>query len=160
MVENVDLENYNSDELINNLFEKISYEDIQKRLNLIKSEEDKNAALIEMFNDANEAYIDNKYTSIVQNLRKSYKSQGGVIFFITLFSLPCLAILYILCNVINPDLLWSDPKTYILKDEWDLLNGVISFIDIALWGVAIFLYKRFKKGFVDWYMNLRIRKYI
>lgn len=160
MIENVDIENYDTDELINNLFEKISYEDIQKRLSTIKNEEEKNAALIEMFNDANEAYIENKYTNIIKSLRKSYKIQGNIIFFIFVFLLPCLATFYILYNIINPNLLWSDPKTYILKNEWDILNGVISFVDIVFWGLAICLYKKFKNKFVDWYVNLLIRKHI
>lgn len=160
MVENVDLGKYNTDELIDNLFEKTSFNDIKNRLNIIQLEEDKNKALIEMFNEANEAYIDNRYTSVVQRMRNSYKKIASLLFKVLIFLFPSLMLLYILKNIINVHLTLQDPKTYFVKEELDMLNGIITFTDIFIFGGAIYSYNKFKKPFENWYINKRIKKII
>ncbi|MDU1904837.1 MAG: hypothetical protein E6772_08640 [Dysgonomonas sp.] len=158
-IESIDLDKYDSDILIDNLFQKNSFDDIQNRLNAITEENKRNEALIELFNEANEHYIDNKYTLLIQRLKSKYDKQAQILFWILSFTIPILIIVYLFIKLINSDIVWNEPKTYFLKEEWDDLSVVITIFEVFIMGGTIYLYKNYKKKFKNWYTFKRLEEY-
>ncbi|MBU1578603.1 MAG: hypothetical protein KJ578_04130 [Bacteroidetes bacterium] len=159
LIETVDLVKYDSEEMIKNLFEKNSFVDIQKRLNNIESEKEKNETLVTLFNEANEGYIETKYTNLLCKLSNSYTKIGKIIFPISVFLLPTLFFIYIGKQIINPNLNIIDPKTYFIKESWDSLNIVITIFNGTILTIAFLINRKYSDKFVKWYVRWRLRKY-
>lgn len=159
LIETIDLEKYDSEEMIKNLFEKNSFSDIQKRLNQIVSEKEKNEALVTLFNDANEGYIETKYTSILLRLSANYKCFASCIFPVIVFILPSIFFIYIGTQIINPNFKIIDPKTYFIKESWDSLNIVLTIFNGTILTIAILIYNKYSEKFIKWYTGWRLKKY-
>lgn len=157
LVESVNLEVYDSEIMIENLFEKNSFLDIEERLDQISSEKMKNETLVTLFNEANENYIETKYSQILRRLTAKYKNQTKFIFPIIVFFIPAIFFLYIAFQIINPNLSFADPKTYFIRESWDALNIVITIFNASILAFAIFIYKKHSKRFTSWFINLKMK---
>ncbi len=159
MVESTDTANHDTDTLISNLLEQTSFEDIQKRLRSISDEKEKNAALIEMFNDANEAVIETKYSGIVSNIIKKSNRDAGIIFSLFIFALPVLSLTYLIFLILNPAMEILNPLTYMDEENWGKIEGVLFLFELLIWGGFVWIYKLNKEKFVNWYSSRIVKKY-
>jgi hypothetical protein len=159
LVETVDLERYDSETMIKNLFEKNNFNDIKKRLSLIESEKEKNQTLVSMFNEANESYIETKYTDLLLKLSNNNQKIAQFLFPIFVFIIPAIFFIYIGFQIINPDLKLLDPKTYFINENWDALNIVITIFNSTILALAIIIYNKYKEKFIKKFVQLKLKKY-
>ncbi len=159
LVENTDGEKHDTDTLISNLLDKTSFDDIQKRLEGIEEEKDKNLALLEMFNEANEAIIETKYTGLVSNILTKSSKTANRIFFIGVFILPLTSLIYLISLFINPQLEFLNPLSYVNEENWGKIEGLLFIFDLIIWAGFVWIYKRFRPGFVKWYSNRMVKRY-
>ena len=159
LVDTVDIEKYDVNTMIENLFEKNSLEDIQKRLRLIENEKEKNKELVEIFNEANEGYIETKFTKVLTVLSTDYERDAKIIFVVSVFLLPACFFIYIFFQVINFHLTLGDPKTYINKDNWGTLDSLIAIFNGTILLLSLWVNSKYKHHFANWYVKKKIRKY-
>ncbi len=159
IVETTDKEHHKTDELIANLFTQNSFEDIQNRLDKIEDELKQNEFLIEMFNDANEAFIETKYSKVISKILLKSTKEAKIIFAILLFIVPIILSFYLIIKIFNPSLIITDPLTYIDVTNWTKLEGIFVLFEIFIWSGCIFLNKKFKKKFIGWYTKRALSEY-
>lgn len=159
MVESTDTEKHDTDTLISNLLEQTSFDDIQKRLRSISDEKDKNTALIEMFNDANEAVIETKYSEIVTNIINKSNRDARTLFSLLIFTFPVLSLAYLIILIINPAMEVLNPLTYINQENWGSIEGVLFLFEFLIWSGFIWLSKLKREKFINWYSLRIVKKY-
>jgi len=142
---------YDADFLLNNLFDKYSLENIAKRLQKLESEKSKNEELISLFQEANTGYFEPKFLKLKIKETKRLTRTGNILFFISIFLIPALTLWYLLSVLINKDLIWNDPLTYINESAFSKLEFIVSFFEIAILSLAIYLFQKYRKRFVDWF---------
>ncbi len=159
LVETVDLERYDSETMIKNLFEKNNFYEIKKRLSIIESEKEKNQTLVALFNEANESYIETKYTDLLLKLSTNNRKVAQFIYPIIVFTIPAVFFIYIGFQTINPDLKIIDPKTYFVKENWDSLNIVITIFNSTILALSIIIYNKYQDSFIKKFVSMKLKKY-
>lgn len=159
IVESTDKEKHNTEELINNLFSKTSFEDLQERLRLIENEQKQYEEIVEIFNDANEALIETKYSRILTKIINAEKNKGKWIFRLISFIVPFIIFAVLLIKLVNPELVLSDPLTYINVENWGKLEAVFFIFDFLICGLSIYIYRNYKDSFIDKYVNKSVNKF-
>lgn len=155
LVEQTNLEKYDVDTMVENLFSKYSLNEIQNRISVLATQREKDQELIDLFTEANANYIDTKFSRAINEVNRKAKRWGGVWFSLAIYSLPVVLILIVLVKIVNFKGIQWNPTTWINVESWSLLEGVFSIIDVVTLGIAITLDKRFRERFVNWYSSWR-----
>lgn len=142
---------YDSEFLLNNLFDKYSLENIAKRLQKLDTEKSKNEELITLFMETNTGYIDPKFIKLLGKEEKRLKFWGNVIFFGIISIIPALALWYLWNVIVSPDAIWNDPLTWIVEDAFAKLELIVSIIETLIIGGSITIYIKYRKKFVSWF---------
>jgi len=150
---------YDSEFLLNNLFDKHSLENIAKRLQKLDSEKGKNKELISLFMETNNEYLDPKFLKLLGKEEKLLKFWGNVIFFLLVFLIPALTLLYFWNVLVSPDANWRDPLTWIEEDTFGKLQLIVSIVKTIIIGGSITIYIKYRKEFVSWFHEKLETKY-
>lgn len=144
---------YDADFLLNNLFDKYSLENIAKRLDKLQTEKSKNEELISLFHEANTGFFEPKFLKLKLKETKRLGMWSNILFFILIFIIPALTLWYLFSVLINPDLIWNDPMTYINESAFSKLEFIVTIFEVGILGLAIYLYRKYRKRFVEWYVK-------
>lgn len=159
MVESTDLEKYDLDTMLDNLFTKYSLEEIQNRITILKSQKEKDIEIIELFNETNEDYIDTKYSRAINRIYENNYQIGKSIFIFIIWIIPIGLTLYLLYSILDFETMTSSPDTWIDTDKWGKLEGVFAVVDFLLYGFANFIDKSYKDSFCKWFAKKRVESF-
>lgn len=159
-VERADLEKYDVDKMIDNLFSQYSLNEIQNRLSAIATQREKDQELVDLFTEANANYIDTKFSRAVNEVSRKANKWGHFWICLILYTIPVTLTVYVMTKlVIFKNIQW-DPATWINADSWSSLEGVFTIIDFFFWGITIFLDTKLRAKFVNWYSTWRTELFL
>lgn len=148
LVEQTNTENYDIDEMVENVLNRTTISDIQKRLDRFAVQREKDKEIIELFLERNQELINTKAATILYNARNLAEQRA--VKRVNYFCKICLVVFVVLLliSLINwENFNFSDPTTYFKLGLW-------SVIDIAI-GLLSYLSNIFTKWF-----NIAKEKYI
>ncbi|MBT6993851.1 MAG: hypothetical protein HN952_02740 [Candidatus Cloacimonetes bacterium] len=159
IVEATDKEKHNTEELINNLFSKTSFDDLQERLKLIENEQKQYKEIVEIFNSVNEALIETKYSRILTKIINKEKNIALWLFRLITFIVPIIIFVCLLFRIVNPNLSILEPLSYINEDNWGKLEAIFFLFEFIISGFSICFYRKYKTPFINKYVNKSVNKY-
>lgn len=159
MVESTDLEKYDLDTMIDNLFTKYSLDEIQNRIATLKSQKERDIEIIELFNETNADYIDTKYSRAINKIYENKYQTGKFLFNVFVWMIPIGSTLVFLYMTLNTDSMTCSPYTWIDIDKWSKLEGALAILDLLLFPLAAYLRKHFQDSFCEWFAQNRVKAF-
>lgn len=160
LVESADLEKYDVDTMVDNLFSQYSLNEIQNRLSTIATQREKDQELVDLFTESNANYIDTKYSRAINEVTQKATRWGHFWISLVLYAIPIALTVYVLVKLVNFKGIQWDPSTWINADSWNSLEGTFTIIDVIIWGITIFLDNVFRGKFVNWYSSWRTKAFL
>lgn len=162
LVEQTNTDAYNVDEMVENVLKNTSISDIQKRLDRLSVQREKDKEIIELFLDRNEELIDCKAAKILSNARDRAEIRATRRFNIGFNVLLATFVLSILASIIN----WrgfniSDFSTYFKMDVWSVIEiivGLGGFFSNIITKWISKLKDKFITGYINKEMEILSRK--
>lgn len=151
LAENAAKSNYDVEFFIDNLFDKYTLDQIVKRLKKIENEQEKNKELVQMFNESNNTYFEDRLFIFIEKEEKRLKLISNILFTIICFVIPLVVIIYLLKVLISPNAALNDPLTWIDVTNFGKLEFIIIPIEAILIPSSIYLFKKYRKTFVLWF---------
>lgn len=131
LVEKTNTDSYNIDEMVERVLADTSIADIQKRLNRLTVQREKDKELIDHFLDRNEELIDNKAARILSNARDLAEKRAINTFNRWYKLLTTLFVFSILLSIINWDnFIFYDITSYFKMSIWGTIEVVIGLIGL------------------------------
>ncbi len=159
-VERADLENYDVDKMVDNLFSQYSLNEIQNRLSALATQREKDQELVDLFTEANANYIDTKFSRAVNEVTQKANIWGHFWISIILYSIPVALTVYVMTKLVNFKNIQWNPATWINADSWNSFEGVFTVIDFFFWSITIFLDTKLRDKFAKWYSNRRTKSFL
>lgn len=160
IVEHTDLVQYDVDEMAKRLLQNNSIREIQKRLDRLKIQRQKDEEIIKLFNESNAEFIDNKYTNTIKKIAIEAEKKAKIlwqlmILLINLFFIAATAFFIIDWNNFN----FLLPETYFDDNRWGFITILLA--PASLWLPTIRRRaKIYKVRFINNFTTRRINKYI
>ncbi|MBK9380915.1 MAG: hypothetical protein IPN39_06270 [Chitinophagaceae bacterium] len=151
LAENAAKSNYDVEFFIDNLFDKYTLDQIVKRLKKIENEQEKNKELVQMFNESNNTYFEERLFIFIEKEEKRLKLTANILFIIFCFAIPLIVTIYLLMVLISPNAVFNDPLTWIDVANFGKLEFIIIPIEAILIPTSIYLFKKYRKTFVLWF---------
>lgn len=159
MVESTDLEKYDLDTMIDNLFAKYTLDEIQCRIATLKSQRERDIEIIELFNETNADYIDTKYSRAINRIYENKYQTAKFIFNVLIWMIPMVSTLILFYSILNIEKMTYSPYTWIDIDKWGKLEGVFAIADFLLFPLAEYLRKQFQDRFCEWFAQNRVKAF-
>lgn len=160
LVESADLEKYDVDTMVDNLFSQYSLNEIQNRLSAIATQREKDQKLVDLFTEANANYIDTKFSRAVNEITRKATGWGHFWISLVLYAVPLALTIIIMVKLVNFKGIQWNPSTWINADSWNSLEGAFTIIDGIIWGITIFLGKIFRGKLVKCYSSWRTKMFL
>lgn len=160
IIESIDLQKYDVDIMLDNLFQDNSYNNIQSRLKNLEDEDQRDKALIDMFVSSNSEYMDSSYSRIYQQLRTGALKQAGTLWGVIVYMWPVGLAIYILGKTFNWEgVQWNYLTTYFHAERWEAYQIVFTVLFSVVFAIFMFIRNRYKDRFVSWYVKRVMKKY-
>jgi len=153
LAENAAKSNYDIDFYLDNLFDKYSLEEIAKRMSKFKQIEDREKVIVDLFLEANESFFESKYVRLAQAEIKRLSTFSTISYFFLCFIIPSLILWYLGSVLINKDLIWSDPLTYINQENFSKLELIVTIFEGLIIFGSIKIYNKYRLGFKNWFIR-------
>lgn len=153
IVEKTNIENYNVDEMIDRVLNNTSINEIQKRLNKLSKQRERDKELVDYFITQNEDLLGTKLTNIINNARNNEYRKASLRWDILQYILIFGFLLYILWSVINWDYFSEGNIELINIDIWNIIE-----IFIFVGGVIAKRFTPFVERLKNYYINRAIDK--
>ncbi len=153
LAENAAKSNYDIDFYLDNLFDKYSLEEIAKRMSKFKNIEDREQVIVDLFLEANDSFFESKFVLLEKAELKRLGRYSNILFTIICFSLPTLVLAYLLNVLINKDLTWSDPLTYINQENFSKLELIVTIVESILIIGSFNAFKKYRFKFKEWFVT-------
>lgn len=151
LAENAAKSNYDEKFFIDNLFDKYSLDQIVKRLKKIEKEEEKSKELVQLFNETNNTYFEDKLFIFIEKEKRKLIVTGYVLYSVICFIIPVLIIVYLLSVLINDSAVWTDPLTWINANNFGKLEFIIIPIEVIIIPASIKIFKKYRSAFTNWF---------
>lgn len=153
LAENASKSKYDIDFYLDNLFDKYSLEEIAKRMSKFQHIEDREKIIVDLFIEANDSYYESKFVKLELTEISRLRIIASILLPILIFSIPAAVIFYLGNVLINKDLVWNEPMTYINEENLNRLQLIISLVGSLLIGGSIKLYFYSRSRFVKWFVE-------
>ena len=158
LVEQTNTDTYNVDEMVENVLKNTSISDIQKRLDRLSVQREKDKELIELFLDRNEELIDCKAAKVLSNVRDLAERRATRRFNIGYNVVLVVLVLSILASVINWDgFNISDLSTYFKMDVWGVIEifvGLVGYFSNLITNWISKLKEKYISGYINKEMEM------
>lgn len=151
LVEATDLAKYDIDEMVNNVLNKTSIKEIQKRIDRFKIQKEKDEAIVDLFRERNEDYIETKYSATMRRAErkatKEAENRCTIIKWVVLLGYIVI-MLWLIIDRDNFNLM--DITTYFkddVKDSIEVIIGLIMTFPISK------ILDKMKKKYIRYYVN-------
>lgn len=151
LAENAAKSNYDEKFFIDNLFDKYSLDQIVKRLKKIEKEEEKSKELVQLFNETNNTYFEDKLFIFIKKEKRRLIVTGYVLYSLICFIIPVLIVIYLLSVLINDSAVWIDPLTWINANNFGKLEFIIIPIEAIIIPTSIKIFKKYRHAFSNWF---------
>ena len=158
LVEQTNLEEYDVDRMIDNLFSEYTLDEIQTRLKTLSSQREKDQELVDLFNKTNANYIDTKYSRIVDLEERKAERWGHLWFSLIIYIIPAVLIISLIVQLIDFHNISWNPSTWFKQDLWSKIEPAFTIIDLVVLAIAVIIDKIFRARFVNCYSQWRIKR--
>ena len=158
LVEQTNLEEYDVDRMIDNLFSEYTLDEIQTRLKTLSTQRERDKELVDLFNRTNAYYIDTKYSRIVNLVKERAKRWGNLWFSIIIYIIPVALITLLIIQLIDFQNLSWNVSSWFKHDAWTSIEPAFTIIDIVVLTIAVIIDRKLRARFVNWYSQSRIRR--
>jgi hypothetical protein len=153
LVEQTNLDEYKTDEMIERVLKDTSIKDIQKRLNRLALQKEKDQEIINLFIERNEDIISDKVSNVFIKVRKKAQREANRNWKIGSFALTLIYVLMIFSTIFNwPRLLGFNSDPYINTNIWSIIEIVIYLIGLFFNYLTDWI-KKLKEKYIDYYVR-------
>jgi hypothetical protein len=153
LAETASKSNFDIDFYLDNLFDRYTIEEIAKRMSKFKQIEEREKVIVDLFIETNEGHFEGKFVKLERAELKRLKFISILLFIILTFLLPGLVLIYLFSVLINKELIWNDPLTYIDIVNFSKLEFIIGIVESVLIASSIYIFKNYRIKFSNWFIK-------
>ena len=118
-----------------------------------KQIEDREKVIVDLFLEANDSYFESKYVRLAQAEMKRLSIYSIISYSVLCFVIPFLILLYLGNVLINKDLIWTDPLTYINQENFNKLELIVTIFEGLIIFSSIKIFNKYRIGFKSWFIK-------